>query len=250
MRQIIFRSGMLAIAAFIGCMTWQTPALAQNGGYAGVLPPASSETADDHDSGGYDGVLAPVPKKGRQKQEAPAGYSGVVPGNVPEDTKKTAEPAATVKPKPAITMAPGRESMTAPATSPETLKLLSMREAWNKKRERKGTENAVVRSNGKEKLSRIQNMAPMEYMVDKKIQRLLQPVADKKLSAAQRSANAKKAYEELLRLAEGLRHQKAVPDSVYQKIGLSDSYIQDKKVTTQNALDRLDTALQMLKKYQ
>ncbi len=203
--------------------------------YGAYVPPAQAE------GGGYEGLIAPpsLPDKDGDSgapanSDEPSGYEGVVAGPVRKE-------------QPPFTPIPGLDS-SGDTTSLQTLSMLHGQDRNGDGVPDRLTQSKPIPSVGFQ--AHVKGKSAIEYTVAENIASAMASVNDPKLPLDVRSENAREAYEDLADLADGLRSKKGVPDRVYQRMGLSDSYIQQEKVGNSSALSALDRALSNLKQYQ
>lgn len=90
----------------------------------------------------------------------------------------------------------------------------------------------------------------IEYVASQQVAQAMSSVNNEKLSDAERTTNARNAYQNLSSFADGLRSKQAIPDNIYKSMGLTDDYINDERNGNAAALTHLDAALSTLKSFQ
>jgi len=244
--------------------------------------PARAESSHD----GYTGVIAPSkPDDTQAAPEEPQGYEGLIPGKVdkpevqnlstapkprkagPQDANRSPY-APTVAAKPAdkkfgsdkMSTADNTPKMSYPRgitprggeLSAEDIKTLAALSAKGvdinhmppaMERSLKLPEgvskmlNAVTRP-------RIDGMLPAEFNAKRQIDAQMDMV--EKLQGDARKQAAQQAFDQLSRMADGYRTLNSVPDGVYQRLGVSDTYTKEEREGYSKSLDRLKEALDAL----
>ncbi|MCE9507227.1 MAG: hypothetical protein K8R48_02780 [Alphaproteobacteria bacterium] len=255
----------LVITGFVLFMAQAVPAGAQDSGYEGLIAPppseapaAAPETATPApDDAGYGGLLAPAPSTGGNGQapipQEPAGYGGLIPGYVQENSAASSPPPE--KQQPQMSSTPGGTEPATPKTSDDLKNIAAIRAQDRNgngipdELEQVGKVSDKTAKTLGTPYERIENMLPTEYMAKQNIDQLMPGVRDNKIPPKVRAENARKAHQDLETLADGLRFKKLVPDKIYRDMGLPDSFIQEEKEGNEKALVRLNEALNELKKY-
>jgi len=256
----------LVITGFVLFMAPAVPVGAQDGGYEGLLAPPPSEapaaapetTAPPPDDTGYSGLLAPAPSVNNSgqapKQREPAGYGGLIPGYVEQNSAARTPPAAGQQ-QTQISPTPDGSKPVAPKTSDDIKNMAAIRAQDlngngipDQLEKVEKVSDKVAKTLGTP-YERIENMLPTEYMAKQNIDQLMPGVRDNKIPPEVRAENARKAHQSLETLADGLRFKKVVPDKIYRDMGLPDSFIKEEKEGNEKALARLNEALNELKNY-
>lgn len=235
-------------------------------GYDGVLAPSQSADSND-ETDGYSGVIAPSAKpigkagKNTKKNTEPLGYSGVIPGYVPEEqapqtvakkpvavVKPVAEPKAKFTPverPPQETQIYGT-SLSKKVKNAEDLKSLAMIHSFDRNAD--GIPDSTAKQFKlppetvaflEQPRTRIEGMLPMDSMIKKSIEAAMTDVKNKKQSPEQ-------VAENLRTMRDGLRAKRSIPDSVYRIMGMPDVYVKEEREGLDNALSRINTALKQL----
>lgn len=205
---MIFRAFALLI------LLWPLPALAQGGGYAGVIAPAPKE--DQKTETGAYSFSTPVKP---QKTPLPGGTDRGI------KTKEDLESAAMIK-------SFDKDHDGVPdgiAKMPRFTGKLS----------------GVMA--GEPEL--IDGKYTMEYVVSENIQRLMPLVRDERLPLSQRKENAKNIESQFLKTLQGVQAESQVPDKMYKDMGLPDAYLVTQKEERRRVVALLLPILQELKKY-
>ena len=198
------------------------------------------------ESAGYKGLIAPAPREHKaleNQKEQPLGYSGLIQGHIE-------------KPQSQMTKVPGKAPQVAPKSSDD---LKSLAQIYGHDRDGDLLPDVLRKPKplSEETTSilasprvRIKGKLPMVYTIEQKIGKLMSKVENENLSAEARTENAREAYYELAILAKGLRHKKMVSNDIYQRMGLSETFIEEEKTGTSDALNQLNKTLKKLKEYE
>ena len=264
----ILAVSVLALAA--------SPACAQ--GYNGLIPDngTTQEAAPATGDGGYNGLIAPAPTPAPTGKDAPVGYSGVVAGKVaapaaPVDADPNAAPKTAAAPAgtkaaattqvggftpinqlPKMSYPKGIEGRHRPFTA-DDIKTLS---AISKQgidfnhmtpelaKSLKLPEDAADTLN-KVQRPRIDGMLPAEFAAKRTIDSLMDNVSKTKGDDNRRKM-AQSAFNRLSGMADGYRTLGSVPDGIYTRMGVSDTYVKEEREGYTKALDRLKEAMEAL----
>lgn len=255
-----------------------TPATAQ--GYEGLIPdnraPAKQERNPATEQG-YQGLIAPA------QREAPRGYEGVVPGQVPErqpaftatprpdktaPPTQTAAPNVTAPPMTTDTTRPPEQRVAAMTPRPGAIPFRPIRTAEDlealahlhgmKLNLPKLSDEVAARIKISPKSysivssprTRIDGMLPPEAMIKKQIEQVMFSVNMPNITNEQRRRNARAGYERLLKFADTFTYKASLPDDLYEKMGLPAIFVQEQKEGNTKALMRLDEAFKVLKPLQ
>lgn len=218
--------------------------------------------------------------------EDPKGYSGLIPGATPDydwaSPVDDHEPRARQKQRPMTPIRGEFRSPFAPVKSPipekiSTPKLpkmtyapwagppleaisrddlitiarlskydINLSELSPEMERRLGLPSGIAKVTNDFRLPRIDGMVPSEFAVKRSIDAVMSVVEGK--SGDQRRKAAQAAYDRLSQMASGYRSMKAVPASMYKRLGAGDGYLEDQQEGYSNALDRLEEALHALDK--
>lgn len=197
---------------------------------------------------GYEGVLAPSQPAESKSGAASPGYEGVI---APADGSGAAAslPLTPKNPAPEMTIPPDRRPFPPPKTT-DDLKFLSI--IHTQDRDQDSVNDALVKPRKVESIgqkTRIEGKLPLEYAIEKSIERILASVKDEKASREERQKRAKEGYEQLKFMTEGLRFQKTLPEATFQQMGLSEDFIREEKEGLDSVLPILEKALIYLKNY-
>lgn len=267
------------IAAALLCGAVAAKGIAQGHMIPGDGNIAQTEAADDADHD-FGGILAPrthdengVPLRPQE----PKGYRGVLPGALPDEDAAAGDagrkPRMSVKPGrsiyapeqnlpplndkvsrmplPKITYAPGfGEDM--PVLTSDDIKLIAQLHQhdidFNRlppdMEKRLGLPEGTSKMLNNFRLPRIDGMVPVEFTAKRNIDAVMKVVAGKTGDEQRRAART--AYDHLSSLASGYRSLKAVPKSIYVRLGAGDGYLEDQQEGYANALARLQEALDAL----
>lgn len=227
------------IAAGLACAAVYTlPVWAESGGYEGLIAPAAPESEDSSaapaDTSGYEGLLAPSSDSSARVQQAPAGYEGVVPGHVAS---------------PKFTSAPGSVDIDEVQSPPD---LRSLSTIYGQDRDGDGVPDDLReprRVTSAVGHSYIKGKPSMLVVAEKQSEQFMSAIRDKEISPEQRTENVKMAYQQLGSMASAMRAKRAIPDSIYKKMGLSDAYIKEEKASINSTLAHLDKSMADLGQY-
>jgi len=241
----------LIVVMLLFSLTESSLVQAKGSGYKGLIvtsPESRSNTSSSSKQGAsaYGGLIALAPQKNKtlgSQKEQPLGYSGLIQGRIK-------------KPQLQMTKVPGKVPRVAPRSS-DDLKSLAQRYGYDRDgdllpdvlRKPKVLSKGVKSMLAGPRI-RIKGKLPMVYMIEQKIAKLMSKVESKNISTEVRTENARKAYNELAVFARGLRSKKAVPNNIYRRMGLSETFIEEEKTGTSNALDQLNKTLKKLKEYE
>lgn len=243
----------------------------------------NSVTLQESLAQGYTGLIAGGSKE-KGKKEQPLGYKGLIPGYVApqkdapagqqqrQGTNKGKTPAtaagqAATPPTASWRQNQGNMTAVPGRTSPRTIRTIDdikTRSAaaakdvrWDEAKlppQIDAMLNKSLTPQDKAILStpryRLKGMLPREYAAQTKIDSIMSFVNDPALSDKERQINARKAREKLVQYAQYLDIKSQVPDSLYQKMGLPDVYVQETREGVQKSLARVENALKELRKYQ
>lgn len=226
--------------------------------YEGVVaPPAEDSTPAPASSSGYSGVIAPkIPDRAALP---PAGYKGLLPGSVQQPSvqkdalaqpsQQTAMPATADEESLRPQFGQRRGISTA-----EELKALAEQNSLYKGLDINSPEfsNMMklpprVQALTDGPRSRIEGLLPTEYVTKAQVEETLKALKNNVLSAEARRDLAKKSYDALSMSIESLRYKKSIPEIFYKKMGVSDVFLQEEREGDQNALRRLEAALEEIK---
>jgi len=271
---------VFSILAFSVLTLTAAPALAQ--GYTGLIPENNSTSTPEAAApaigdGGYNGLIAPSPTPAPTGKNAPVGYNGVVAGKV--DAPAAAVDADPNAPKVSTAPAAGKAAAAAPkqvggftpinqqpkvsypkGLQPKsrefTLQDLKTLSAISKQgvdfnhmtpelaKSLKLPEDTADVLN-KIQRPRIDGMLPAEFAAKRTIDSLMDNVSKTKGDDARRKL-AQSAFTRLSGMADGYRTLGSVPDGIYQRMGVSDTYVKEEREGYTKALDRLHEAMEAL----
>lgn len=280
MKPVLFQTKpALFLAAALGLVLFCTQTAPRTAtAYDGLMSGSSAP------SDGYDGLLAPSqPTRGNTRgTQEPPGYEGLIRGTVPQRPVETpdtdndaaqptrpstagtppagttpaarpgARPVQTARPDLPMTPRPGRVKL-GPISSAEQLMMLA---ALNGKRLdmnkiADGVKPSPAMFGLKDpKQQRIGGMLPMELMAKTQIEKVMASVNHPQLTPEQRQQNARSGYNMLLTYADGIMTRRAVPEAVYKKMGLSDTFLEEEREANERALARLEEAFKVLRPLQ
>lgn len=243
-----------------------------------TVTPAHAETSKD----GYSGLIAPShTDEAPAAPEEPQGYEGLIPGKVdkPDTTLMT-----TPKPNKSAGKTDPSRSPFAPAVdkkaetekkmskiddtpkmsyprgitprggelSPEDIKTLAALSAkgFDINHIPPAMERSLKLPEGISKMlntvtrPRIDGMLPAEFNAKRQIDAQMDAV--EKLQGDARKQAAQQAFDQLSATADGYRTLNSVPDSVYQRLGVSDTYTKEEHEGYSKSLSRLKEALEAL----
>lgn len=242
--------------------------LAEGNGYSGLIAPStaaktSSTTAKPsvapaQQGGGYSGLIAAPPDRTGRKPE-PEGYAGVIQGRIAQPSQSHAKTGTRVKTAPTPNLGSTQARSLAKfkeLKSANDLHGMSLFYGLDKNMD--GIPDALkqpavipadLAKAMNKPTQRIENMLPTEFAMKKSIDAVMAMVGNKSLSKEVRLEQAKNGYDNLSQLMTGLRSKRAIPDTIYKKMGLSDVYINEQKEGIDAALIRLDKATKDLEQY-
>jgi hypothetical protein len=237
----------------------------------GVLS-GNSLTLQDSLAQGYEGLIA-GPVTGKDGKDQPLGYKGLIPGYVPgqennppsaqtrnENSPASVYPAPENRTPAPMSVAKGYVPPPKARTMAD-IKLLSMTAPdmidWKTAQVPKEIEKtlaSMLTPQDKKNLTapryRIAGMLPREYSAKMKVDTVMAFVNNPKISDRARRESAAQAREKLVGYANFLENQSHIPDTIYQKMGVPDVYLQETREGEQKAIDRVESALKELRKYQ
>lgn len=221
------RRCLLLVAGLIWCALLSASAFAAaGGGYEGLIAPAVSE--DSASSSKTDDQVTPT-----------AGYAGLIPDASNEGKSLY------------ITSMPG-------VAVPGALKTVEDVQLLAATYEQGGILNDLQKSLSlsdqvKRRLEkprqRIENVLPMEYAARRNIEGFMSKIHNNNSSPEDLAKNVSAARQRLSSMAEGLRYKLMMPDSLYQRMGVSDVFVSEEKEGAGKALALLNSALRELDKY-
>lgn len=217
---------LLLVTGLMFCAT--SSAFAAGEGYAGLIAPA----APVEDAAPAARTDEPPPQFG--------GYAGLIPGTVseaPQSLYVTPVPGAVAPPPPKTV-----EDVTLMAAAHDQGGMLNMLQGSL------ALSDQVRRRLDKPR-TRIENVLPMEYAAIRNIDQTMSKINDSSLSPEERVKTVSAARQKLSSMAEGLRYKLQIPDSLYQRMGVSDVFVSEEKEGAGKALALLNTALKELDKY-
>ena len=94
--------------------------------------------------------------------------------------------------------------------------------------------------------ARIDGMLPAEFSAKQQIDQQMNAIG--KLQGEQRRKAAEAAYDQLSYMAGGYRTLHSIPDSIYGRMGVSDTYVKEEREGYGKSLDRFKEALDALDK--
>ena len=94
--------------------------------------------------------------------------------------------------------------------------------------------------------ARIDGMLPAEFSAKQQIDQQMNAIA--KLHGDQRRKAAEAAYDQLSYMAGGYRTLHSIPDSIYGRMGVSDTYVKEEREGYGKSLERFKDALDALEK--
>ena len=94
--------------------------------------------------------------------------------------------------------------------------------------------------------ARIDGMLPAEFSAKQQIDQQMNAIS--KLRGEQRRKAAEAAYDQLSYIAGGYRTLHSIPDSIYGRMGVSDTYVKEEREGYGKSLDRFKDALDALDK--
>jgi hypothetical protein len=272
-KPLLFCVAALGIAAF--CMLAAPRAASA---YEGLMPGGGQAGSD-----GYDGLLAPsqpAPRGSGRGTQEPPGYEGLIRGTVPQRPAegtadnpvspsrpaagmattpaaaplRGAAPAAaqTARPDLPMTPRPGRVKVGKIGSAEQLMMLAALngrRLDLNKIAE--GVQPSPALLGLKDpKQHRIRGMLPMELMAKTQIDKVMASVSHPQLTPEQRQTNARNGYAQLMALADGVMSRRAVPEALYRKMGMSDTFLAEEQEASERALARFQEAFKVLKPLQ
>lgn len=182
---------------------------------------------------GYSGLIAPAPSAADTgTQEQPPGYEGLISGKTPQ---KQSTPA-------------GQAPDAAPINSDQLKQKAEL--------DRLSAEDAAAldpvpeKWTGDGKRTRIGDDLPEVYSTRRIVDSYMAMVSDKNLPAEQKKKNASAVYKHLVTLQDGFRAKKAIPDVVYQKMGVPAGYLQDEREATEKSLKIIASAIETVRDMQ
>lgn len=233
----------------------------------------------------FGGILAPADSDewGRPvPAEDPSGYPGLIPGTTPDHDwstnggkprykqrpmttkpgeyrspfapQRTPRPEGISTPKlPKFTYAPWAGPPLEALTSEDLITIaklskynININNLSPEMEQRLGLPRGTSQAFNDARLPRIDGMVSSEFAVKRSIDAVMSIVESKSGEAQRKAAEA--AYDRLSMMAAGYRTMKAVPVSMYKMMGAGDGYLKDQREGYDNALDRLEEALQALDK--
>jgi hypothetical protein len=240
-------------------------AWAEGNGYSGLIAPSTAtksstaakpSTAPAQAGGGYSGLIAPPPD-GTGRQQEPEGYAGVIQGRVAQPPQSHTRTSTKARATPTLGSTPTRSL--AKFKEPKSANdLHGMSLFYGLDKNMDGIPDALkqpavipadLAKAMNKPTQRIENMLPTEFAMKKSIDAVMAMVGNKSLSKEARLEQAKNGYNNLSQLMTGLRSKRAIPDTIYKKMGLSDAYISEEKEGIDAALIRLDKATKDLEQY-
>ncbi len=94
--------------------------------------------------------------------------------------------------------------------------------------------------------ARIDGMLPAEFSAKQQIDQQMNAIA--RLQGNERKQAAQAAYDQLSYMAGGYRTLHSIPDSIYGRMGVSDTYVKEEREGYGKSLDRFKDALDALEK--
>jgi len=245
--------------------------------YDGLM--SGSSTPSD----GYDGLLAPSqPTRGNTRgTQEPPGYEGLIRGAVPQRPVETpdtdnnddatrpataatppagttpaarpgARPVQTARPELPMTPRPGRVKMGRIGSMEQLMMLAALngqRIDLNKIAD--GVKPSPAMFGLKDpKQPRINGLLPVELMAKTQVEKVLASVNHPQLTPEQRQDNARNGYNLLLSYADGIMTRRSVPEAIYKKMGMSDTFLEEEREGSERALARLEEAFKVLRPLQ
>ncbi len=205
-------------------------------------------TAHADDNNGYAGLIAPsannATQSGASDTLAPASLEDTATAPAPSSDEQQTEQSVIRPPQSFIPPSPF-DQQTSPqgGGAPQQIDIAKLIAKAPRLISPKGDFKRL-------KVGRIHGVASGEYAVEQAIKHSISTVNDTRLTKAQRLQNARAAYKYLTSLEKGLRFRQNIPDSTYENIGLSKSYIHQEKTANVASLAALDKAIEALKPYQ
>jgi hypothetical protein len=282
--KLALASGVLLCAGLCFAQPMHAKAQGYSGLIPDDTPAASSGNSGGSDDG-YAGVIAAPPQEshGRNAAPEPQGYAGVISGAVPDDGGQTrragknaprtapqshatiyspatarpvtrgSDPGYTpVKRDPQVSYRPGFKQRP-PALTVDDLKTLAtlLKHGIDFGKLPESFEKTIHMPAGTFKIlshpqNRIDGMLPTEFAVKRMVDTTMTMVNNPILSPDERHKQAQAAIQRLGRMADGLRISTSIPQSIYDKMGAPDVYVQEQKEGGAQALKRLNDALYTL----
>jgi len=245
--------------------------------YDGLM--SGSSTTD-----GYDGLLAPSqPTRGNTRgTQEPPGYEGLIRGAVPQRPVETpdtdndaaqpqrpstagtppagtspaarpgARPVQTARPDLPMTPRPGRVKMGRIGSAEQLMMLASLNGVrLDPSKVADGVKPSPAMFGLKDpKQPRIGGMLPMELMAKTQIDKVMASVNHPQLTAEQRQNNARNGYNMLLTLADGVMTRRGVPEAIYKKMGMPETFLAEENEANERALARFEEAFKVLRPLQ
>lgn len=195
-----------------------------------LLSSAAPAPAEDK---GYDGLIAPRASNPVDQDKKKPGYSGLIPGYVPDDSKnpliKQPNTSGTFDAR-EVARSMDRDGDGTPDT-PAAPVPLTVFEALNQPGDR------------------FNGMLPQEYAFSDITDGIMKSVRDKGVPAEKYKENVEGAYKSLSDFASAMRQERDIPYSIYAKLGLPKLYADERRQGAEDALLHLEKALAELEEY-
>lgn len=223
------------------------------------------------ENGGYSGLMAPKKDPAIQQKQQPLGYGGLIPGKTTNSPQQSQIPQALqARPENKIAPPPGGKAYSLnmeavdldrppeqsiplgprPVKTTDDIALMAALYAAedNVDKPDLSLPEDIIKALSKPRPKK-EGLSSTEQMTKFQIDQLFIPLDKKTASKDERAKAARAAEEQLTAMQKMFYSQKATPIEIYKKLGLPDVYAQSEKESAENSIEMIEAALENIKKF-